>query len=496
MTSGDSNSDAPMWRPEDLGRPIPNDSHAVSVCLPTWAHNVGYEEGDPTVVNHLQAGYPRFFLHPLVRQYFAQILHEYGAPEEDVCYVFPAKKTAEQCLRYVDSRQTGTSRIVDIQNNLFAVLGTESTHTAIKQFWQHSGEILPSRVAELLLDKRSPTISSTQTKQTLKNRVAELADCRTDDVYLFSSGMAAIYFAWQMTGRLCPTGQTVQFGFPYVDTLKIQERFEKDRVQFFPTGSNADLSELRGLASNQSLRAIFCETPTNPLLVTPDLAALTTIARQNPCPLIVDDTLGALINLNSQPFADITVTSLTKYFSGRGDVLAGSLILHPDSPFYSELKLFADKEYADQLFDIEAEHLEENSRDITPRVQQINQTALELCEFLQQHAAVDQVYYPAFSSPQNYKKLQRKNAGFGGLFSFVLHDRPAAERVFDALQISKGPNLGTNFSLACPFTILAHYDELDFAESCGVSRHLIRVSVGLEDPQHLQQVFSKALASV
>ena len=68
-----------------------------------------------------------------------------------------------------------------------------------------------------------------------------------------------------------------------------------------------------------------------------------------------------------------------------------------------------------------------------------------------------------------------------------------AQPFFDALQISKGPNLGTYFSLCCPFTLLAHYQELDWAESCGVSRHLIRMSVGLEDPDDLIDRIQRAL---
>ena len=67
------------------------------------------------------------------------------------------------------------------------------------------------------------------------------------------------------------------------------------------------------------------------------------------------------------------------------------------------------------------------------------------------------------------------------------------ERFFDALQIPKGPNLGTSFSLCCPFTILAHYRELDFVESCVISRHLIRVSVGLEDSAWQIERFLEAL---
>jgi cystathionine gamma-synthase len=68
-----------------------------------------------------------------------------------------------------------------------------------------------------------------------------------------------------------------------------------------------------------------------------------------------------------------------------------------------------------------------------------------------------------------------------------------APAFFDALKISKGPNLGTNFSLCCPYTILAHHDELDFVEHCGISRYLVRVSVGLEDPHWLIARFHEAL---
>jgi cystathionine gamma-synthase len=65
--------------------------------------------------------------------------------------------------------------------------------------------------------------------------------------------------------------------------------------------------------------------------------------------------------------------------------------------------------------------------------------------------------------------------------------------VYDRLPFCKGPSLGTVFTLACPFTLLAHYTELDWAESCGVSRYLIRVSVGLEDPEELWRRLDRAL---
>ena len=72
--------------------------------------------------------------------------------------------------------------------------------------------------------------------------------------------------------------------------------------------------------------------------------------------------------------------------------------------------------------------------------------------------------------------------------------RPPPPRPFTiALAVCKGPSLGTVFTLACPFTLLAHYTELDWAESCGVSRYLIRISVGLEDPEELWSRLDRAL---
>jgi cystathionine gamma-synthase len=63
------------------------------------------------------------------------------------------------------------------------------------------------------------------------------------------------------------------------------------------------------------------------------------------------------------------------------------------------------------------------------------------------------------------------------------------------MEVSKGPSLGTSFTLACPFTLLAHYNELDWVESCGISRFLIRLSIGLENREELWQRIKQALES-
>jgi len=95
----------------------------------------------------------------------------------------------------------------------------------------------------------------------------------------------------------------------------------------------------------------------------------------------------------------------------------------------------------------------------------------------------------------SFQALLRPGGGNGCLLSFELKGGvEAAQRVYDALAVCKGPSLGTHFSLCCPYVLLAHYDELAWAASCGVPSHLLRVSVGLEDPTELWQRFERALA--
>ena len=96
-----------------------------------------------------------------------------------------------------------------------------------------------------------------------------------------------------------------------------------------------------------------------------------------------------------------------------------------------------------------------------------------------------------------YEAVRQPNGGWGSLVTFLpYHAAAASPEIFDRMEVCKGPSLGTVFTLACPFTLLAHYTELEWAESCGVSRHLIRLSVGLEEPTELWQRLNRALSTV
>lgn len=164
--------------------------------------------------------------------------------------------------------------------------------------------------------------------------------------------------------------------------------------------------------------------------------------------------------------------------------------------------------YEDFYFDEDALFMERNSRDFRRRVLDINVRAEAVCDFLrsrsvdggQTQSSLRHVYYPKWQSRKHYEKCLVRcsdgadfDGGFGGLFSLTFASMAAAQAFFDTLPCHKGPSLGTNFTLACPFTILAHFAELDWAAGHGVEAGLVRVSVGLEDQDTILRGFELAL---
>ncbi|MEZ6063660.1 MAG: PLP-dependent transferase [Planctomycetaceae bacterium] len=328
---------SPRSREEHLGLPMPDDRHAVSACLPLWSHNIGYEEGDPAVVDRLQAAYPRFCLHPLVRQVCSKLVTEPGQ-----CGLpFASLRSAKRAVEYAGWHGCPESKLVEFPGQqAWGVVVPEEFQGILKQYWQHAGEIVSSRVAERILLNQPTGSSPTPARDTVRERIARLHGVRANDVFLFSSGMAAVAAAWRAARHLRPATGTCQFGFPYVDTLKIQERFPQASRTFYPLGSAADLESLEQHCRDNLPAAIFCEVPANPLLLTPDLARLQSIARDARALLVIDDTLAACGNIQALPYADMVVTSLTKYFSGYGNVLAGAFVLNGASDQYADLREF------------------------------------------------------------------------------------------------------------------------------------------------------------
>src|ERR1041384_2867119 len=137
----------PVWKPEQLGQPIPASIHAVSVALPRWQDVVGYEEKKPEVMSRLASGYPRFVVHPLVQE-LAKSLTD-GEP----CLPFPSARAAQLCAEFV-RRTPGVEGKVVEHKGIYSVVASGLGHAALRTFWQHTGLIISSRQAEALLAGR------------------------------------------------------------------------------------------------------------------------------------------------------------------------------------------------------------------------------------------------------------------------------------------------------------------------------------------------------
>lgn len=422
--------------------------------------------------------------------------------------------------------KTEQIRIVDLKTstNVHAVLFPAQTMAGMeaKAYWQHTGEIVSSRRAEACLkelgiqveapvsvhcqhgaEAKAEVVQRETTESPfllLRERIANFTSVDKKHVYLTTSGMSSIYAALLSSRRtLGPDKSCVVFGFPYLDTLKLCSRKEfcKGGVEFFGHGHEQDLQDLEKVLETKQVCALFTEVPSNPLLHCPNLERLRELTAKHGVCFVVDDTIGNFLNISllKSGLADVVCTSLTKLFSGRGDVMAGSLIANPYTETGRAIQGDLEARHEERaLFDADAWAMYQNSHSFPERNARINETACQLADFLKHHGDVDRVHYPKYASHHYYpSSSQQRDNNFGGLFSIVLGNHICHRTFYDALDVAKGPSLGTNFTLACPYTLLAHYHELDFAMSYNVQPTLLRISVGLEPLPELQEKFSSAL---
>lgn len=468
----------PLHRAEDLGSPIPDSPHAVSVCLPTWADIIGYEEKDPRVIEKLRTGYPRFFIHPLIQQ----VRHKLSpAPGYDTL-PFAGEAAARECARLTG----GEARE---NRGVWAAHFPENQLVTARAYWQHAGRILSTRAAEDWLAGRALAAPDPALEQVLRERLARWSGTPAGSISLHPSGMSAIYAAFQILTARRPHGTLVMFGFPYTDTLKILQKYGTKHA-FYTHGDAEDLRQLSELLEHEEVAGIFCEFPGNPLLNTPDLPTLHQISRPHGVPVMVDDTIGTFFNVDVLPFADLVATSLTKAVSGEGDVMAGALTINPHG-------IFADTvlpPVGDGIYVRELQVLEINSRTFPQRMVAANANALTLARWLHTHPAVERVWYPGLDPSPVYEQLRKPGGGYGAVFSFLPKNAAVSTpRVYESLEFNRGISLGTTYTLVSPYVQLAHYHELAWAKACGIDPLLLRVAVGTEPPEELLARFARAL---
>lgn len=480
----------PAWQEKDLGLPLPDSPHACSVCLPTWDSIIGYEEGREKIMKRMRVGYPRFFKHPTVERLFDNAKAEVAGENEDVI-VLPTRASVQRAHRWVERRAETAVRITSF-NGLQALIVPSKAKTDADAYWRFSGEVVSSRQAQDFLDGKPREGSKSHL---VARALAKFTGSTLENTFVFASGMAAVTSVLRALPGVLNGRKTLQLEFPYVDCLKVQEHFGHG-VVYLNEAVGESFDEALQRIRQGEFAGVFTELPSNPLLRTVDLARVAQACAEGATPLIVDDSAVGPFNVDALRFADVVTGSLTKWISGEGDVMAGLVGLRGDSPFTTVLSdaLRVDAEEGAPLYIGDAEVLLSNLKGYAKRMKTVNANGLDLADWLANHPAVAQVWHPSLTTRENYDAVRRKTGGYGGLLSFVLKNPKKTPKFYDALRLSKGPSFGTTFTLVCPYVMLAHYPELEWAEACGVPANLLRVSCGLEPIDTLKAAFEDALS--
>ena len=332
--------------------------------------------------------------------------------------------------------------------------------------------------------------SNNPTRAVLEKVIAELEEGSAG--YAFASGLAAI----DAVVKLLKSGDEILavddiYGGAFRLFTHVYQKFGIT-VNYVDTTNADNVAE----AITSRTKLVWLETPTNPTLKISDIKAIAAIAHSNGALLCVDNTFAS--PALQQPIllgADIVVHSATKYLGGHSDLIAG-LVVTKTKEVGDEIKFIQNASGAilsphDSwlvIRGIETLHL---------RVAEHSRNALAVAKFLQQHPAIDTVYYPGLYDHHNHIIAAAQQSAGGGVVSFTLKagTTAAAKTVVCSTKNFKlAESLGGVKSLLChPATMTHKSIPADKRRAAGVADSLIRLSVGLEDVSDLINDLESAL---
>jgi len=255
-----------------------------------------------------------------------------------------------------------------------------------------------------------------------------------------------------------------------------------------PRGADAWKEKLR-----PETRLIYLESISNPLMEVGDLERVVDFAREHDLVSVIDNTFATPVNFRPLEIGiDLVVHSATKYLNGHSDIVAGAVVgsgerVKPVRSLQNHLGGSLDP-HACFLF-------ERGLKTLGLRVRRQSATALKLAELLAARPEVRKVNYPGLGSDPGHQLARRLFSGYGGMLSFYLEDAAAAERFLDSVEIPvHAASLGGVETLVVRPSRSTHLGQTpEERERLGITDDLVRVSVGIEDPDELAADIEQAL---
>jgi len=332
------------------------------------------------------------------------------------------------------------------------------------------------------------TRTGNPTREVLEDALAELEGGKRGLV--FSSGMAALttlllHFA---SGDHLLVSEDL-YGGTYRLLEQVFAKFDI-RTSYVDTTSTAAVQA----AILPQTKALLVETPGNPLLGISDIRALSDICKPKRILFIVDNTfLTPVLQRPLELGADIVVHSATKYLGGHSDLCAGVLV-SKDAELGERL-YFLQNSTGAVLPPQDCWLLIRSLKTLPLRMERHSASALQIAKWLQQHSQVEGVYYPGLPEHSGHALIQQQAEGFGGMLSFRVKNPHLAEQLLEGLQlISFAESLGGVETLITLPAIQTHGDiPATVRKRLGICNSLLRLSVGLEEPEDIIADLNQAL---
>ncbi len=331
-----------------------------------------------------------------------------------------------------------------------------------------------------------------RTKNPTRDGIESLiAECESGKYgFAFASGMAAIGCVLSLfkSGDSIIISQNV-----YGGTFRILDKVFSHFNISYKIIDTRDLSAIEA-AITPEVKAVFIETPANPLLSITPLKQVATLCKNKGILSVVDNTF--MTPYLQNPLAlgiDIVLHSATKYLGGHSDVIAGLVVVNDEE--LAQRIGFLQNSIGGVLAPFDSFLLIRGMKTLGLRMQRHCENALFLAQSLSKHKAIKKVYYPGLPSDEGYAIHSKQARGGGGMLSFELKDEYDYKTFFKSTAIIVlAESLGGVESLLCHPASMTHASiPKDIRENIGISEQLIRLSVGIEYAQDLLEDLNQAI---
>ena len=256
------------------------------------------------------------------------------------------------------------------------------------------------------------------------------------------------------------------------------------------------LEELEPLIKPNT-KVIYVETPANPTMVLVDLAEVAKIAHRHGAKVFVDNTFATPYNTNPLDLGvDVVIHSLTKYIGGHGDLLGGAVISN-DTEFLRQCRLGTLMHFGAVMAPFTAFLVCRGMKTLGVRMRQHNENALKIARWLEADSRIETVRYPFLESNPQYDIAKKQMQGGGGMTSFdVKGGLEAGKKFINSLKLcTLAVSLGDTETLVEQAAAMTHtMIPKEVRETAGITDGMIRMSVGLEDPDDIIADLDQALS--